>query len=146
MWATGSLWARAFRKHLWLCWIFDLAILVDVLTVCGWLPRYKHDFDFGGGKRRPKWLWNEDKDHVDPDMNLFLVLTQAAVVYDTPISRLARRFYSRKRPPSWGTLTLGELHPVYAALKWYCRLNPATQNWGNPDWALACGPIIYQYF
>lgn len=145
LWATWNLWARAFKKHLWVCWIFDLAILVDVLAVCGWLPRYKHDFDFGDGKRGGKWLWGSDPDWVDPDPNLFLVLTQAKLVYDTPISKLCRSLYSRHRQECWGTKTLGEIHPVMAALAWYHRCNMTT-NFGNPDYAQACRPIVYNWF
>jgi hypothetical protein len=147
LWATGSIWARAFKKHLWLCWLFDLAILVDVLVVLTWLPRHKHDYDFGNGKRGSKWFWfQDDKDFVDMDMNLVLVLTQAAVIYDTPITKLARHLYSERRPVTWGVLTLGELNRVIGALAWYCRYNPSTGNFGNPDWATACRPIVNQWF
>jgi hypothetical protein len=150
LWNTFSQWIRAFGKNMWLCYITDVCIFVDTLIRCGYLPRHKHDYEFPDGTRGSKFLWGPDRDDVGDDMNLFLVLTQAANVYDTFWTRFCRWLYERKRPESFGNTILGEKNKMLGALMWYCRFDPEGKigkvNHGNPDWAETCRPITEKWF
>lgn len=82
----------------------------------------------------------KNQDDVGDDLNLIMELYQALKVMPTPISALARRYYSRNRPPNFGNTMLMLFWPIRGALAWYFRPDSA------PPLDKVWNETIFKYF
>lgn len=95
------------------------------------------------------WRWNDqqkkieraDMDKVD-DWNDVIPLLQAARLFESPTSWLARQIYRTFRPRNYGHRLTDSWDRVYQALLWYNRYSSG----GNPALVEVYKPMLDRYF
>lgn len=124
--------------------IWDLWLVFGSMNRCGWIPKYKHDHDYGNGVRAGKWYWfNQDPDDVGDDKVHIALLMTANQIKPTLMSKLAEWIYFKFRPPVYVTDELRQYSEIYtmnnpaAALFWYYR-KPSN----NPEIAVEWYPLL----
>lgn len=114
-------------------WVLDLWLLVGTFNRIGWVPRFKHDYDFGNGVRGKKWLWRPDADDCSDDKCHLAQLSICHLYSPTVVSKLATKLYFKKRKPCFSSENYLKLleynkpcNPL-SAIYWYYRKPEANE-------------------
>jgi hypothetical protein len=91
-------------------------------------PTWLGDLNACGDASLRCYQASKDLDDVGDDLNTLLTLVFFYLVKPTHLSKQALIYYLINRPPSYGTLTMGEVDHVLGALAWYFR----KESGGNP--------------
>lgn len=128
-----GVFARAWLNTAWMPLALPFVLLGDLFLVLGALFKCFAPINKDGTLqfRMP------GPDDVDDDnMNNVLMVTQH--VFDTPLSKLARKIYKKFRRKNFGNTELGESSAVMGALMWYHRND-------NPEIAELARPLVERY-
>jgi len=128
--------ARAWINTPWMPIALPFVLLGDFFLVLSALFKVFAPITKDSNGGIPEFRWPGPDDVDDDNMNNVLMTTQ--YVFETPLSKLARKIYKWFRRKNYGNTELGEKSAIMGAIAWYNRND-------NPEMTELARPLVERY-